>query len=78
MVQAREQELVEDLKDERLAALTQWQEAAEEADAKVAAQVAQVLCLNLHWSLLLSACQSGFAASSKKPACITSGEMQFC
>ncbi len=53
MVQAREQELVEDLKDERLAALTQWQEAAEEADAKVAAQVAQVLCLNLHWSLLL-------------------------
>lgn len=47
MVQAREQELVEDLKEERLAAMTQWEEAAEKADAELAAKDAQVCCLDL-------------------------------
>ena len=47
MVQAREQHLVADMKDEHLVAMTQWQEEAEKADAKSAAQVAQVCCLNL-------------------------------
>lgn len=47
MVQAREQELAADLKDEHLTAMTQWQEAAERADAKQAGRDAQVRCLNL-------------------------------
>ncbi len=43
MVQTREQELVADMKDEHQAAMTQWREEAERADAKSAAQLAQVL-----------------------------------
>ncbi len=47
MVQAREQVLVADLKDEHLAALTQLEESAERATAKQAGRDAQVCCLNL-------------------------------
>ena len=47
MVQAQEQKLVADMKDEHMTAMTQWQETAERYDAKLAAQVAQVCCLNL-------------------------------
>jgi hypothetical protein len=46
-VQAREQELVADLKDEHLADVSQWEEAAEIADDNLADKAAQVCCLNL-------------------------------
>ncbi len=47
MVQAGEQQLVADMKEEHQEAMTQWQEETEKADAKSAVQVAQVCCLNL-------------------------------
>jgi len=89
-VQAREQELVADLKAEHLAHVSQWEQAAEIADDNLADKAAQVCCLNLlvtaagptkpvsAVNLILQHLMGSIRceASDGKPASNTSGETQ--